>query len=273
MTTEVAPEMLAQMKRMTRTTWALGNFPEVARRSLWNVGDELVRRVGVGVGEDVLDVACGTGNVALRAARAGGRVTGVDITPELFEAGRLLADDAGVSVEWVEGDAEDLPFEDASFDLVLSTFGVMFAPRHQVAADELVRVLRPGGRLGICSWTPEGAQGESFRILGAHLPPPPPFAQPPLLWGTETHVTELFAGSGVTLEFERATAVEPERFASGYEAADWSAENFGPLIMAKPMLEAKGVWPQLREEFARMYDGNLPPEYLMVLGRKNEEAR
>ena len=268
MTTEVAPEMLAQLKKMTRTTWALGDFPEVARRALWDVGERLVRRVGVGAGEDVLDVACGTGNVALRAAQAGGRVVGLDLTPELFEAGRRLAADAGVEVEWVEGDAEDLPFEDASFDLVLSTFGVMFAPRHQVAADELVRVLRPGGRLGVCSWTPGGAQGEFFRTLGEHLPPPPPFAQPPALWGTEAHVRELFAGSGVTLEFERATAPEPEPFSSGYEAADWSSENFGPMIMAKPMLEAKGVWPELREQFAQLYDKKIPPEYLTVLGRK-----
>jgi ubiquinone/menaquinone biosynthesis C-methylase UbiE len=132
----------------------------------------------------VLDVACGTGNAAIRAAQAGGEVVGLDLTPELFEAGRRLAKQAGVSVEWTEGDAEAIPFENESFDVVLSTLGCMFAPRHRVTATELARVLRPGGRLGQCNWTPEGSQGEFFRALGAYVPPLPAFAQPPLLWGT-----------------------------------------------------------------------------------------
>jgi len=167
------PAGLAEMKQRTRATWAAGNFPEVAKRELWPVGERIVQRIGIGTGEHVLDVACGSGNVAIRAAQAGGDVVGLDLTPELFDAARSLAAEAGVTVDWVEGDAEDLPFDDESFDVVLSTFGVMFAPRHEVAARELARVLRPGGRIGLCNWTSEGIQGEFFRTLGTHLPAAP----------------------------------------------------------------------------------------------------
>jgi SAM-dependent methyltransferase len=244
----------------------------VAQRTLWEVGQRLVRRVSIGAGEDVLDVACGTGNVAIRAAQAGGRVVGVDLTPELFPTGRQLAEQAGVRIEWSEGDAEALPFADESFDVVLSTFGVMFAPRHEVAASELVRVLRPGGRLGLCNWTPEGIQGALFRTLGAYLPSAPPtFAQPPLAWGTENHVRQLFAGTGVQLEleleFDRDT-VEGEPFASGAEAVNFMAQNFGPMIMLRGPLEATGRWADLRRELADVYDRREPGEYLIVLGRK-----
>jgi SAM-dependent methyltransferase len=261
------PVGLAVFKQRTRATWAAGNFPEVARRELWDVGERLVRRVGIGKGERILDVACGTGNVAIRAAQAGGQVTGVDLTPELFVAGRRLADKAGVSLDWVEGDAEALPFEDESFDVVLSTFGWMFAPRHDVAAAELARVLRPGGRMGLCSWTPEGIQGVFFRTLGAYLPPAPPFAQPPLLWGTPDHVEKLFACHGVQLEFDRET-VQGEPFDSGYDAVDFAAENFGPLLMLRGMLEPQGAWDDVRDQLAELYDRREPGEYLVVLGRK-----
>ena len=141
-------------------------------------------------------MACGTGNAAIRAAEAGGRVVGVDLTPALLEEGRRLADAGSVQVEWVEGDAEELPLPDESFDVVLSTFGCMFAPRHRVTALELARVLRPGGRLAVTAWTPDGAMGEFFRTVGGFLPPPPPVAEPPTLWGDEGYVRELFAGSG-----------------------------------------------------------------------------
>src|SRR5207244_5350761 len=134
-TTELAG--LAEFKQFTRATWAAGDFAEIARRGLWGVGERIVQRVGIGKNERVLDVACGTGNAAIRAAQAGGQVVGLDLTPELFETGRRLAAEASVSVEWVEGDAEAIPYPDNSFDVVLSTFGCMFAPRHQVAAAEL----------------------------------------------------------------------------------------------------------------------------------------
>ena len=261
------PAGLAEMKQRTRATWAAGNFPEVAKRELWPVGERIVQRIGIGTGEHVLDVACGSGNVAIRAAQAGGDVVGLDLTPELFDAARSLAAEAGVTVDWVEGDAEDLPFDDESSDVVLSTFGVKFAPRHEVAARELARVLRPGGRIGLCNWTSEGIQGECFRTLGTHLPAAPAFAQPPLLWGTPDHVQQLFAGTGVQLEFDRET-VESAPFDSGEAAIDFAAENFGPLMMLRGMLEGQGTWTDVREELARIYDRRQPGEYLVVVGRK-----
>jgi len=159
---------LAQFKQMARASWAAGDFPAIARNDLWAMGERIVRRVGVCPGEDVLDVACGTGNAAIRAAEAGGRVVGVDVTPELFEAGRREATAAGVEIEWIEGDAEDLPFADESFDVVLSTFGCLFAPRHEITAREMARVLRRGGRMALFNWTPEGGVGQSFKRMGRY---------------------------------------------------------------------------------------------------------
>jgi SAM-dependent methyltransferase len=260
--------VLAEFKQRSRATWAAGNFPEVATRELWDVGERIVQRVGIGTDEQVLDVACGSGNVAIRAAQAGGQVTGVDLTPELFVAGRRLADEAGVSVDWVEGDAEALPFEDETFDVVLSTFGAMFAPRHEVTAKELSRVLRPGGRLGLCTWTPEGIQGDFFRMLGAHLPPAPSFAQSPLLWGSPDHVRKLFAGTGISLEFDRDTT-QGASYASSDEAIEFLSNNLGPLMMLRGVLESLGRWAELRDELATVYDRNEPAEYLVVLGRKD----
>ena len=143
-------------------------------------------------GQKVLDVAAGTGNASIVAAEKGAEVTASDLTPELFEAGRERAKAAGVELEWVEADAENLPFEDESFDVVMSSIGAMFAPRHQDVADQLVRVCRPGGTVALLSWTPEGMIGALFRAMGPFAPPPPPGAQPPPLWGSEDHVRELF---------------------------------------------------------------------------------
>jgi len=258
---------LAEAKQFARTSWAAGDFAAIARLYLWPVGEALVRRVGIGHHEQVLDVACGTGNAAIRAALAGGRVTGLDLTPELFADARREAADAGVDITWVEGDAEDLPFESGRFDVVLSTFGVMFAPRHRVAARELVRVLRPGGRFGIASWTPEGRIGAQFRMLGEFAPPPPPFAQPPLGWGVEEHVRELFAGTDVILDFARETVPLPD-LGTPDEANDFLQDKWGPLITARPMLEARGVWDQLLERSKEIYEPGAPAEYLVVTGRR-----
>jgi len=259
---------LDQMKRATRATWAAGDYDAVALRQLWPVGERVVRLAGVAPGEDVLDVACGTGNAAIRAAQAGADVVGVDLTPELFEAGRRHAAEAGVRVEWVEGDAEALPAEDESFDVVLSVFGCMFAPRHRLAAGEIARVLRPGGRLCIAAWTPEGAVGEMFRTLGGHLPPPPPFAEPPLLWGTEDHVRELFEESGVEVEFARET-VDFAEFASIDEELEFSATKFGPMLMARRLLEPQGRWQALLDDFRRLIETSSgPAEYLVTSGRR-----
>ena len=263
----MAIDALDQMKQGTRAAWAAGDYPAIAERDLWPVGERVVRRIGVAAGEDVLDVACGTGNAAIRAAEAGGRVVGVDLTPELFEAGRRLAAAAGVEVEWVEGDAEALPADDESFDVVTSVFGCMFAPRHEVAAAELARVLRPGGRLCVTAWTPEGDMGRFFRTLGTHLPPPPPFAQLPLLWGTEDHVRELFDGTGIELEFARET-IGSKPFDTIEDEIEFATTKFGPLIMARRMLEPQGRWDALIEDFKRLAADRADAEYLVTIGRK-----
>jgi len=261
---------LAKLKQGARSAWAAGDYPAIAQRQLWEVGPRIVDAVGVRPGEDVLDVACGTGNAALRAAQAGGTVVGLDLTPELFEAGRRLAAEAQVAIDWVQGDAEELPFEDESFDVVLSTFGCMFAPRHTVAAHELARVLRPGGRLGITTWTPEGGTGQLFRTVGKYLPTPSPLAEPPLLWGSEPHVEELFDGTGVELEFERDTVAEAP-FESTDEAIEFIVTRFGPLIMARQLAESSGRWAELHAELVELYEREEPLEYLVTLGRKEEQ--
>jgi ubiquinone/menaquinone biosynthesis C-methylase UbiE len=264
MTTTQLPG-LAEMKAQTRRVWAVGDFGAVAERTIWPVGERLVRRVGVGAGEKVLDLACGTGNAAIRAAKAGGKVTGLDLTPELFDRGRELAAQEGVEIEWVEGDAEDLPFEGNSFDVVLSTFGVMFAPRHAVAAAELLRVLRPGGRFGLYTWTPEGLQGRFFSELGAFMPPPPPFAQPMLAWGREEHVRDLFPG--VHLEFDR-DMVDGQPFPTLAESMEFMTANFGPVIMLRKALEPRGQWESAQQKILDLFAQGSAAEALVTIGRK-----
>jgi SAM-dependent methyltransferase len=197
---------LVLAKARSRAAWAAGDYDRVADL-LWDAGEVLVRHVGVRPGEDVLDVACGTGNSAIRAAQAGGLVVGLDLTPELFDAGRARAAAAGVEVDWVQGDAEALPYADRTFDVVLSTFGSRWVPRHRVTATEIARVLRDDGRMGLTNWTPEGAGGEFFEISRRYMPPPPAFASPPELWGDPGYVSELFAGTGLDLAFGRETLV------------------------------------------------------------------
>ena len=259
---------LDQMKQGARATWAAGDYPAIAQRQLWPLGERIVGRIGVRPGEDVLDVACGTGNAALRAAQAGGRVVGVDLTPELLDEGRRLAGEAGLDIEFLEGDAEALPVADARFDVVVSVMGCMFAPRHRVAAAELARVLRPGGRLCVTGWAPDGAMGTMFKTLGSHLPAPPPFAESPLGWGSEDHVRELFEGTGVELEFAR----EQSPFAP-FDSIDdeiaFTTAKFGPLIMARRMLEPAGRWQALLDDL-RAFAETRPSsaEYLVTTGRK-----
>jgi ubiquinone/menaquinone biosynthesis C-methylase UbiE len=257
---------LDQVKQGARAGWAAGDYPAIAQRQLWPVGERIVRRAAVGPADDVLDVACGTGNAALRAAQAGARVVGVDLTPELLEEGARLAGQLGVEVQWVEGDAEALPVQDESFDVVVSVFGCMFAPRHRVAAAELARVVRPGGRLAVSAWTPDGAMGEFFRTLGGHLPPPPDFVQPPLLWGSEDHVSDLFADTGVEVEFAREFVEFPRMPVD--EEIEFATSKFGPLILARRMLEPQGRWLALIDDLRRLLENPRPAEYLVTTGVK-----
>ena len=266
---------VADLKRTHRATWAAGDYAAVAERIDEVPPGDLLERVPVRPYDDVLDVATGTGNVALQAAAAGADVVGVDLTPELFDTARRRADEQGVAVDWLEGDAEDLPFDDESFDVVLSVFGVQFAPRHQVVAYEVARVTRPGGRIGLVNWTPEGLIGEMFKIMGKYLPAPPEYASSPPLWGSEEHVRDLFEGSDVELEFARGH--NPWRFDSAEHLVVFFETNYGPTLKAREKLEAEGRWTELREELHALAerrneatDGSLlvNAEYLVTIGRK-----
>ena len=219
------------LKARHRMMWALGNYAAVATDVISELGPVLVSAAGVRRGDRVLDVAAGTGNAAVPAALTGADVVASDLTPELFEAGREFAARHGVQLSWEEGDAEALPYADASFDVVLSSVGVMFAPHHQEAADELVRVCRPGGRIGLISWTPEGFVGELFRTMKPYAPPPPPGAQPPPLWGDEDHVRRLL-GDRVTDVVARRQTVTVSGYPSPQAWRDFWKSVYGPTIVA-----------------------------------------
>ncbi|BBZ17299.1 class I SAM-dependent methyltransferase [Mycolicibacterium gadium] len=220
-----------QLKAKHRALWASGDYAAVAAELIPALGVELVRASGVKPGDHVLDVAAGSGNAAIPAAEAGAIVTASDLTPELFDAGRAIATRRGVELEWVEADAEALPFADNSFDAVISCVGVMFAPHHQAAADELVRVTRRGGTIALLSWTPEGFIGNLFKTMKPYAPPPPPGASPAPLWGSEDHVRELFGDRVSDLTMWRQTVMldhctEPTQFREYWKS------NYGPTIAA-----------------------------------------
>ena len=264
---------LDRVRQGARDAWSAGDFSRFAGM-LWESGGDLVRRLGIGPDDEVLDVGCGTGNLAIQAAQAGARVTGIDIAPPMLERARAGAERAGVDVAWVEGDAEDLPAEDASVDVVMSSFGCMFAPRHRVAAAEIARVLRPGGRMGLLTWPIGCDVAEFLRIGSAHLPPPPPLAESPLQWGDPGHAREAFEDTGMELEIEGGGRI-PFRFASLKEAGDVYFGEFGPLIAARAILEPQGRWQPLADDvtayFARHADADgavrLDSDYMIIRGR------
>ena len=207
--------------------WGSGNYAAVAER-IGQAGEAVVQAAGVEPGLDVLDVACGTGNATIPAAKAGARVTGLDFAPRLLEIARERAADAMVEIDFLEGDAQELPFEDAAFERVVSTFGHMFAPDHERTASEMKRVLRPGGVIAFACWSPEGAIGRMFRVTADLLPPPP--GDPPSLWGTEEHVRDLFGDA----EFERREIEWSDESVQSY--ARFMLESFGPLLNAREVL-------------------------------------
>ena len=227
--TITAVEADRALKSKHRAMWASGDYPSLATDLISTLGPILVDACGVRSGDRVLDVAAGAGNAAIPAALAGAEVVASDLTPELFEAGRRQAATWGAELEWTEGDAEALPFGDGDFDTVLSCVGVMFAPHHQTSADEILRVCRPGGTIGLLSWTPEGFIGQMFATMKPYAPPPPPGAQPPPLWGSEAHVRDLF-GDRVTDVVTRKQTVRIDRFAEGIDLRDYFKERYGPTI-------------------------------------------
>ena len=208
--------------------WGAGNYAAVAER-ISEAGETVVERAGLEPGMDVLDVACGTGNATIPAAKAGARVTGLDFAPALLAIARERAADAMVEIDFVEGDAQELPFEDASFDRVVSTFGHMFAPDHERTAAEMKRVLRPGGAIAVGGWAPVGSIGGMFTVP-AERGPPPPGGTPPSLWGTEDHIRELLGDA----DFERREIEWSDESVESY--ARFMLESFGPLLNARELL-------------------------------------
>jgi ubiquinone/menaquinone biosynthesis C-methylase UbiE len=254
--------------------WALGDYHRFATATVWPLGPLLVRACGIGPNQRVLDVAAGTGNVAIRAAQAGASVVASDITPENFEAGRGAARDGGVEVEWVEGNAESLPFPDATFDAVTSCFGAMFAANHHAVARELVRVCRPASVIGMMNFTPDGAAGDFFRVLSADAPPAPAGSLPPLLWGTDDHVRNLFGHRVQSLQMTRHEYVETA--ATPREYFELFRDTFGPMVAIRASLNDQPMRrAELDEAFlqfiARWNRGNgrveIPYQYLLVIAR------
>jgi SAM-dependent methyltransferase len=235
------PEFKAAVRRM----WALGDYHTFATRTVWEIGPVLVQACGVGPRQRVLDVAAGTGNAAIRAAEAGASVVALDLTPENFPSGQREARLRGVDVEWIEGDAEALPFAEAEFDVLLSSFGAIFAPDHQAVADEMLRVCRPGGVIGMVNFRPVGAGLAFFELLGRYLPPLPPGALPPLPWGSEEHVRSLF-GDRASLDMRRDMYVERSESPAAY--AELFTTTFGPVIAVRALLEEQ---PEQRAAFDR----------------------
>jgi SAM-dependent methyltransferase len=262
---------LDEFKTRQRAAWGAGDYATLAER-IADLGERVVARAEIESGMRVLDVACGTGNAARQAARAGARVTGLDLVPALLEQGRTAAEAEGLELEWIEGDAEQLPFEDETYDRVLSTVGHMFAPRHQQVADEMARVCRRGGAIVTATWTPEGIFGPMSAVAAEYMPPPPDYATPPFLWGTEDHVRQMFESVATGFEFERRVNWQTGDSVEGF--ADFFMERFPMMVTAKAVLGERfeefrarivDIWRDANEAD----DGSLrlPQEYLVSIVR------
>ena len=257
-----------------RAMWASGDYPKLAAELVAPLGPVLVEATGVDPGDRVLDVAAGTGNAAIPAAQTGASVVASDLCPELLERGRALAAEQGVELEWREANAHALPFGDNAFDVVMSCIGVMFAPFHQQAADELVRVTKPGGRIGLINWTPEGHIGQLFATMKPYMPAPPPGAQPPPLWGQEDHVRALL-GDGVTDVVTERRTLTVDHFPDGAAFRDYFKAVYGPTIAAYCNIEGDADRiAALDADIARIGDGfrgggsTMEWEYLLLTARK-----
>lgn len=266
----------SELKARHRAMWGSGDYPLMVDTFLLPIGERLVEACGIGPGMSVLDVASGTGNAAIPAARRGAGVTASDLTPRLLETGRERAEAEGLELEWVEADAEHLPFADDSFDVVMSAIGVMFAPHHQEAADELVRVCRPGGTIGLLSWTPEGMLGALFRTMKPFAAPPPPGAQPPPLWGGEDHLRGLL-GDRVELRIVERGVLEITAFERPHEYGEHFKSYYGPTIAARANAEREGRAPEFDQALDAFCDewnrgsagaARFEKEYLLTVGTK-----
>jgi SAM-dependent methyltransferase len=266
----------SQLKARHRAMWASGDYPHMVDTFLLPLGPRLVDACPISQGTKVLDVAAGTGNASLPAAARGASVTASDLTPELLEAGRRRAEAEGLELEWTEADAENLPFADESFDVVISSIGVMFAPHHQAAADELVRVTRPGGTVGLLCWTPEGMLGALFRTMKPFMPPPPPGAQPPPLWGSEEHLQALMGGR-VQFHTLQRDVLEITAFERARDYAEHFKAHYGPTIAARANAAKEGREAEFDEALDRFCDewdrgdsdgARFEKEYLVAVGTR-----
>jgi SAM-dependent methyltransferase len=264
------------LKARHAAMWALGDYPALAGDLIADLGHVLVRACKVGPGDRVLDVAAGSGNAAITAARAGADVVACDLTPELLAAGQQQASRLGVQVEWRQGDAEALPFADGSFDVVMSCVGVMFAPHHQASARELVRVCRPGGTIGLLNWTPDGFIGRMFATMKPYAAPPPPGVQPAPLWGNEEHVRGLLGGAVSEMTATR-DSLEVSLFGRPEDFRDYFKARYGPVVAAYQRIgdDAGRVAALDRDlaELARRHDYGVAStvmdwEYLLVTARR-----
>ena len=264
------------IKQRHRARWASGDYPTIAR-VVAPVSEHLVSACGVREGQRVLDVAAGTGSSAIPAAKTGAEVIASDLTPEFFDVGRAAAAEAGVELEWIEADAEALPFGDSSFDVVMSAIGAMFAPHHDAVARELLRVTKPGGTIGMANWTPEGLIGQMFGVLRPYAPPPPPGAQPPPLWGSEDHVRELLGDGCSELRMDRHVLSITE-FATPDEYIGMFREKYGPTLAVVKNIgddaERLAEFEAAYRDFAVRADSGEPgaarfdQEYLLVVGTR-----
>lgn len=265
----VAPPDFAGIKLRQQATWASGDFAIIGV-TLQIVGESLAEAVDVRAGERVLDVAAGNGNATLAAARRFADVTSTDYVPDLLGKGRIRAAAEGLSVDFRVADAEDLPFDDGSFDVVLSTFGAMFTPDHAKPAREMLRVVRSGGRIGLANWTPDGFIGQLFKVIGAYIPAPAGLKSP-ALWGTEKHIGELFGSHAAEIRTER------KYFTFRYRsAAHWLQvfrDYYGPTHKAFASLDAAGREALAKDVTALLNRCNaagpsslvVPAEYLEVV--------
>ena len=259
----------ATLKAKHKALWAFGDYPAVATEVIAALGPRAVEATAIGPDDRVIDVAAGSGNAAIPAARTGAEVVASDLTPELLATGRREAEAEGLDLDWREEDAERLPYDDGEFDVAISVVGVMFAPHHQEAADELVRVVRPGGRIGLVSWTPDGFIGRMFAAMKPYAPAPPPGAQPPPLWGDESHVRGLL-GDRVTDVKATREGLTVGRFASGAEFRDFFKATYGPTIAVyKSLADDPERAAELDARLAALgdeaiADGRMQWEYLLL---------
>ena len=240
---------LTALKNQHHDTWADGNYAAVAEQIAEALPHAALAAAGDVAGRAVLDVATGTGNVALLAAQRGAVVTGLDLVDDLLEVARDRTADLELTVTWDEGDAEALPYADGSFDVVTSAVGVQFAPRADVVASELRRVAAPGGRIVLVNWTREGLIGQLFSVMSTYMPAPPTWVSGPPKWGDEAFLRNLFDGDAITITRD----VNPFRFPSLQSYMTFFEENYGPTKRAKERLTATGRWAELEAELAELY--------------------